>query len=211
MEPLQISGKNLTIDDVVAVAYGRSVALDPAALPAIERSRAAIEQLVAEGRIAYGVTTGFGRFKDKLISADQVKQLQLNLLRSHAVGVGPVLEEPVVRAMLLIRANTLAIGYSGVRPRIINLLLELLEKNVSPHIPSQGSLGASGDLAPLAHLALVLIGEGQATYRGELLDGSSALEKAGLSPVKLEAKEGVALINGTTLMAGLGAVTIRIA
>ncbi len=209
MEPLQISGKNLTINDVVAVANGRSVTLDPAALPAIERSRLAVEQLVAEGRIAYGVTTGFGRFKDKLISPDQVKQLQLNLLRSHAVGVGPVLEEPVVRAMLLIRANTLAIGHSGVRPQIINLLLELLEKNVSPHIPSQGSLGASGDLAPLAHLALVLIGEGQATYRGELLDGSSALEKAGLSPVKLEAKEGVALINGTTLMAGLGALSVR--
>ena len=114
MEPLQISGKNLTIDDVVAVANGRSATLDPAALPAIERSRLAVEQLVAEGRIAYGVTTGFGRFKDKLISPDQVKQLQLNLLRSHAVGVGPVLEEPVVRAMLLIRANTLAIGYSGV-------------------------------------------------------------------------------------------------
>ena len=160
MEPLQISGENLKIDDVVAVANGRSVTLSPSALPKIERSRAAVEQLVAEGRIAYGITTGFGRFKDQIISPDQVKQLQLNLVRSHAVGVGPLLDEQVVRAIMLVRLNTLAMGYSGVRPAIIELLIDMLNSGVHPIIPSQGSLGASGDLAPLAHLALVLIGEG---------------------------------------------------
>ena len=209
MTSLMISGQNLKVDDVVAVAKGRPVRLDPAALPNIERSRAAVEQLVAEGRIAYGITTGFGRFKDKLISSDQVKQLQLNLVRSHAVGVGPDLDEHVVRAMLLVRANTLALGYSGVRPKVIQLLLEMLNQGVHPCIPSQGSLGASGDLAPLAHLALVVIGEGEAQYQGERLDGRSALMKAGLEPIELEAKEGLALLNGTTQMVGTGALLVR--
>ena len=209
MTSLMISGQNLKVDDVVAVAKGRPVRLDPAALPNIERSRAAVEQLVAEGRIAYGITTGFGRFKDKLISSDQVKQLQLNLVRSHAVGVGPDLDEHVVRAMLLVRANTLALAYSGVRPKVIQLLLEMLNQGVHPCIPSQGSLGASGDLAPLAHLALVVIGEGEAQYQGERLDGRSALMKAGLEPIELEAKEGLALLNGTTQMVGTGALLVR--
>ena len=209
MTSLMISGQNLKVDDVVAVAKGRPVRLDPAALPNIERSRAAVEQLVAEGRIAYGITTGFGRFKDKLISSDQVKQLQLNLVRSHAVGVGPDLDEHVVRAMLLVRANTLALAYSGVRPKVIQLLLEMLNQGVHPCIPSQGSLGASGDLAPLAHLALVVIGEGEALYQGERLDGRSALMKAGLEPIELEAKEGLALLNGTTQMVGTGALLVR--
>lgn len=209
MNTLEITGQDLSVDDVVMVANGRFVTLSPTALPAIKRSRAAVEQLVANGQIAYGITTGFGRFKDKLISSEQVKQLQLNLLRSHAVGVGPALGERIVRAMLLVRANTLAIGYSGIRPDIIQLLLGMLNKGVHPHIPSQGSLGASGDLAPLAHLALVLIGEGQATYQGDLLDGGVALQKAGLLPVVLAAKEGLALINGTTFMVGMGALMVR--
>jgi histidine ammonia-lyase len=209
MDPLTITGRDLKIDDVVAVANGRTVVLDPNALPAIQRSRQAVEHLVAEGEIAYGVTTGFGRFKDKLIEPDQVWQLQLNLLRSHAVGVGPMLEERVVRGMLLVRANTLALGYSGVRPRIIQLLLDMLNRGVHPRIPAQGSLGASGDLAPLAHLALVLIGEGEATHQGEILDGTTALAHASLSPVELRAKEGLALINGTTLMVGMGALLVR--
>ncbi len=209
MTALMISGQDLAIDDVVAVAKGRAVALDLAALPKIERSRAAVTQLVAEGRIAYGITTGFGRFKDKLISRDQVKQLQLNLVRSHAVGVGPALDEEVVRAMLLVRANTLALGYSGVRPQVITLLLEMLNQGVQPCIPSQGSLGASGDLAPLAHLALVVIGEGEAHYQGERLDGATALRRAGLEPLELQAKEGLALLNGTTQMVGTGALLVR--
>ena len=178
MNPLTISGKQLKVDDVVAVANGRSVQLDPAALPAIQRSRQAVEELVARGEVVYGITTGFGRFKDKIISADEVRQLQVNLVRSHAVGVGPDLPERVVRAMLLVRANTLALGYSGVRPAVIQLLLDMLNRGVHPRIPAQGSLGASGDLAPLAHLALVLIGEGEAWVEGELQNGRSALARA---------------------------------
>ncbi len=209
METLVINGHELNIDDVVAVANGQPVTLDPAAIPAIQRSRDAVERLVNEGQIAYGVTTGFGRFKDRLIAPDQVRQLQLNLLRSHSVGVGPALDEKVVRSMLLVRANTLALGHSGVRLRIIQLPLDMLNRGVHPRIPAQGSLGASGDLAPLAHMGLVLIGEGQATYQGELLDGRTALARAGLSPIELEAKEGVAIINGTTLMVGMGALQVR--
>jgi len=209
MEPLLISGDTLAVDDVVAVAHGRAVRLDPAALPAIKRARAAVEQLVAEGRVAYGITTGFGRFKDKIISADQVRQLQLNLVRSHAVGVGPDLPEDVVRAMLLVRANTLALGHSGVRPAVIALLLDMLNAGVHPCIPSQGSLGASGDLAPLAHLALVLIGEGEALVEGARLDGRAALQRAALQPLELQAKEGLALLNGTTQMVAMGALLVR--
>lgn len=209
MNPLTISGKQLKVDDVVAVANGRSVQLDPAALPAIRRSRQAVEELVARGEVVYGITTGFGRFKDKIISADEVRQLQVNLVRSHAVGVGPDLPERVVRAMLLVRANTLALGYSGVRPTVIQLLLDMLNRGVHPRIPAQGSLGASGDLAPLAHLALVLIGEGEAWVEGELLNGRSALARAGLTPLELEAKEGLALLNGTAFMVGMGALLVR--
>ena len=209
MEPLQVSGENLEVDDVVEVARGRSVMLDPATVAGIERSQAAVERLVSEGQIAYGITTGFGRFKDKLISADQARQLQLNLVRSHAVGVGPYLDEQVVRAMMLVRANTLAKGYSGVHPRVINLLLEMINKGVHPRIPAQGSLGASGDLAPLAHLALVLIGEGEATVEGEVLDGRAALARVGLAPVVLESKDGLAVLNGTGQMVGQGALLVR--
>lgn len=201
--------EGLHIDDVVAVANGQSVALDAAALPAINRSRAAVEKLVTEGKIAYGITTGFGRFQDKPISPHQVKQLQLNLVRSHAAGVGPYLDELAVRAMLLVRAHTLALGYSGVRPQLIEMLLAMLNRGVHPRIPTQGSLGASGDLAPLAHLALVVIGEGEATFNGDTLDGRTALTRAGLTPVVLEAKEGLGLLNGTTFMVGLGALLVQ--
>jgi len=209
MDELLVSGHDLKVDDVVQVAHGQSVRLDPAALPGIKRSRAAVDRLVAEGQIAYGITTGFGRFKDRLISSSQAHQLQLNLVRSHAVGVGPLLDETVVRAMLLVRANTLALGHSGVRPAVIETLLEMLNHKVHPCIPSQGSLGASGDLAPLAHLALVLIGEGEAFYQGIKMTGKEALGRAGIAPLRLEAKEGLALLNGTALMVALGALLVR--
>ncbi|MCI0399563.1 MAG: histidine ammonia-lyase [Chloroflexi bacterium] len=209
MIPLVVSGNNLKVDDVVAVANGRPVTLDPAVLPRVERARAAVEAFVARGEVVYGITTGFGRFKDQIIDAAETRQLQQNLVRSHAVGVGPDLSEKIVRAMLLVRANTLALGYSGVRPEVIQLLLEMLNHGVHPRIPAQGSLGASGDLAPLAHLALVLIGEGQAHYQGELLDGRVALERASLSPLELRAKEGLALLNGTTQMVATGALLVR--
>lgn len=206
---LKLTGNNLQIDDVVAVANGESVMLDPSALPAIERSRAAVEQLVAEGRVAYGITTGFGRFKDKIIPPAQVKQLQLNLVRSHAAGVGKELDERTVRAMLLVRANTLALGYSGVRPIIIQTLIEMLNRGIHPCIPCQGSLGASGDLAPLAHLTLALIGEGEVMVQGKRLPSALALAQAGIAPVELQAKEGLALLNGTAMMVGMGALWVR--
>lgn len=206
---LNITGKDLQLDDVVAVADGASVVLDSAALPAIERSRAAVEQLVANGTVAYGITTGFGRFKDKIIRPDQVKQLQLNLVRSHAAGTGLELDERTVRAMLLTRANTLALGYSGVRPVVIQTMLDMLNHGIHPCVPCQGSLGASGDLAPLAHLALALIGEGEVMMNGERLSSRHALARAGIAPVELEAKEGLALLNGTALMVGLGALLVR--
>ncbi len=209
MNSLTISGNDLKIDDVIAVANGRSVQLDRNALPKIKQSRAAVEELVANGEVVYGITTGFGRFKDKIISAEEVKQLQINLVRSHAVGVGPDLPKEVVRAMLLVRANTLALGHSGVRPQLIELLLALLNHGIHPRIPAQGSLGASGDLAPLAHLALVLIGEGEAHVDGKLVNGRIALQSANLQPIQLQAKEGLAILNGTTFMVGMGALQVR--
>ena len=209
MKPLVISGRDLKIDDVMAVAQGQEVVLDTAVLPHINRSRRAVEKLVREGQIAYGITTGFGRFKDKFISADESLQLQLNLVRSHAAGTGPILPEPQVRAMLLARANTLAQGYSGVRPLVIQRLLDMLNLGVHPRVPAQGSLGASGDLAPLAHLTLPLIGEGEAFYNGTLMLGGEAMSAAGLEPITLQAKEGLALLNGTAFMVGLGALVVR--
>jgi len=208
-DPLIISGENLTIDDVVAVSEGREVGIHPDAVPKMKRSREAVEQLVADGRIAYGITTGFGRFKDKVISPDQVAQLQMNLVRSHAAGTGEELDEATVRAMLVIRANTLAMGYSGIRPSVVQLLVDMVNMGVHPCIPGRGSLGASGDLAPLAHMTLVLIGEGEALCHGRRLSGAEALQQAGLMPVTLSAKEGLALTNGTTLMAGLGTLLVR--
>ncbi|HID53985.1 MAG TPA: histidine ammonia-lyase, partial [Anaerolineae bacterium] len=209
MTPLIISGNELEVDDVVAVANGRPVQLSPDALPKIQQSRRAVEQLVADGEVVYGITTGFGRFKDKIISADQVAQLQVNLVRSHAVGVGPDLPPEVVRAMMLARANTLALGHSGVRVAVIQLLLEMLNRGVHPRVPAQGSLGASGDLAPSAHIALVMIGEGEAFVEGELVDGRTALTHANLTPLQLQAKEGLAILNGTGLMVGMGALLVR--
>jgi histidine ammonia-lyase len=207
--PVLINGNNLTLDAVVAVAQGRPAALDPAALPAIEQSRAAVQQLLAEGAVAYGITTGFGRFKDHVISADQARQLQRNLVLSHAAGVGAWLTPAEVRAMLLVRANTLAKGFSGVRPVVIERLLDLLTHNLLPCVPSRGSLGASGDLAPLAHLALPLIGEGEVWQGEQRVPGGAALRAAGLAPLVLEAKEGLALLNGTTMMVGKGALLVR--
>jgi histidine ammonia-lyase len=209
MEPLAIGNLPLQIDDVVGVAAGRQVRLDSAARPGLDRSRRAVESFVARGEPVYGVTTGFGRFKDQFIDPDQSEMLQRNLVRSHAVGTGPALPEQTVRAMMLARAHTLALGHSGVRPAVVELLVDLLNRAVHPCIPSQGSLGASGDLAPLAHLALVLIGEGEARFAGRLMTGGEALAAAGLTPLVLEAKEGLALLNGTTQMVAMGALLVR--
>lgn len=203
---ITLNGEHLTLDEVVAIADGAPVRLAEEALPRMARSRAAVEQFLARGEIVYGVTTGFGFFKDRVIPPDQVLELQRNLVRSHAAGVGPILSEREVRAMLAVRANTLAKGYSGVRPVVVETLIAMLNRGVHPVVPGQGSLGASGDLAPLAHLALVTIGEGEAIYQGERLAGSEALRRAGIPPLQLEAKEGLALLNGTALMTGVGAL-----
>lgn len=207
-ETLLLDGESLSIEQVVEVAYGEPgrprVALSPAAAARVTRSAEAVARLLEEGRIAYGITTGFGAFKDRVIARDQVELLQRNILLSHAVGVGAPFDIPATRAIMLIRANTLARGYSGVRRETLELLLEMLNRGVHPLIPEQGSLGASGDLAPLAHMSLVLIGEGEAQFAGERLAGREALERAGLQPVVLTAKEGLALTNGTSVMCALG-------
>jgi histidine ammonia-lyase len=208
MPPLPLTGRDLTIDNVIEVARGRrAVSLAPEAADRMRASRAVIERLVAEGTTVYGVTTGFGDLADVRIEPSQTAELQRNLVRSHAAGVGEPLPDEVVRAMLLLRANTLAVGLSGVRVEVAELLVGMLNGAIHPVVPSRGSLGASGDLAPLAHLALVVIGEGEATVDGSGPgDGRTALERAGLAPMVLEAKEGLALLNGTQLMAGIGAL-----
>ncbi len=180
----------------------------PSALKNMRASRQVIETVLHSGQIVYGVNTGFGALSNKRISDQELEQLQINLVRSHAVGTGPVLDPPIVRAMMLLRANTLAKGFSGVRPEVVSLLLDLLNHNITPVIPSQGSLGASGDLAPLAHLALVLMGEGEAVVNGKPMSGAKALKTAGLEPIVLEAKEGLALLNGTQMMTALGILTL---
>ncbi len=208
MTEIVLDGESLKIDDVWdAAVLGGDAVLGDRARTRVQACHEAVMRLVEQGEIAYGVTTGFGAFKRKLIAPAQTAALQVNLLRSHAAGVGPLADETTVRAMLLVRANTLAKGYSGVRPLVIDTLLALLRKQVYPVVPQQGSLGASGDLAPLAHLALVLIGEGEAVYQGERLPGGEALRRAGIAPLTLLAKEGVALINGTAFMTALGALT----
>ena len=203
-------GVPLSIADVVQVArYRAPAALAREARSAIVASRDYVDALVAADRTVYGITTGFGRLASVRIAAADVRQLQRNLLLSHAMGVGTPLGTEVVRAMLLLRAQSLAFGCSGIRLSVIELLIECLNRAVHPIVPCQGSVGASGDLAPLAHLALPLIGEGQAEYHGAVMSGRDALRAAGLEPVTLEAKEGLALINGTQAMTAIGALVLH--
>jgi histidine ammonia-lyase len=208
MPPLPLTGRDLTIDNVVEVARGRrSVALDPAAADRMRASRAVVERIVADGTTAYGITTGFGDLADVRIEPARTAELQRNLVRSHAAGVGEPLDDEIVRSILLLRANALAVGLSGVRVEVVELLLAMLNAAVHPVVPSRGSLGASGDLAPLAHVALVLIGEGEASVDGAGPgSGADAMARAGLAPLTLEAKEGLALLNGTQLMQAVGAM-----
>ncbi|UFP95237.1 histidine ammonia-lyase [Gloeobacter morelensis] len=207
---LVLDGCSLAVDDVVAVARGGvPVRLAPASLEAVRRSRAFVEALLEGDEIVYGITTGFGYFKNRRIPRSAVEQLQQNLLVSSAAGVGEPFGREVVRAMLLLRANTLALGYSGVRPETLQLLIAMLNRGVHPVVPCRGSVGASGDLAPLAHLALVLTGEGEAEVGGGVLPGAAALARVGLEPIRLGAKEGLALINGTQAMSALGALTVH--
>jgi len=204
-----VSGADLTVADVEAVArWGAPVVLDPAARVRMDRSRAVVEELVAADAVVYGVTTGVGALADRSIGRDDAERLQVNLLMSHAAGVGEPLPRDVVRAMLLLRANTLALGYSGARPLVAERLLELLNRQLHPVVPAQGSVGASGDLAPLAHLALPLIGRGQVELGGHHMPALVALRELDLEPLTLEAKEGLALLNGTQLMSAIGALLL---
>jgi histidine ammonia-lyase len=197
-------GETLAIEDVVAVARGEDVELSPAARQRMEASRGVVEAVVRGGETVYGVTTGLGSLANVRLSGEEIRDLHHNLLRSHAVGVGPPLSEWEVRAMLLLRAHCLALGYSGVRPAVAERLIDFLNHEVYPWVPEQGSLGASGDLAPLAHLALPLIGEGVVSFEGEPAPAAEALERAGLEPLELEPKEGLSLINGTQGMLAVG-------
>jgi histidine ammonia-lyase len=206
----ELTGADLTIDDVWAVAVeGRPAALAEPAREKMNKAREVVERAATgAGEHTYGVNTGFGRFVSRSIPTELSRELQLRLLRSHACGVGERYPDEVVRAAMLLRANTLAKGYSGARPEVVELLLECLNRGLVPHVPSRGSVGASGDLAPLAHLALPLVGEGEASYGGQRLTGAEALAAAGLAPLELEAKEGLSLINGTQFMAALGALAL---
>jgi len=201
-----LTGDDLRVAEVWDVAVlGAPVALAEETWPKLEAARELVER-VAKGEHTYGVNTGFGRFVSRTIPEELVEELQLRLLRSHACGVGDPYPPEVVRAAMLLRANALAKGYSGVRIETVQLLVECLNRGVLPFVPARGSVGASGDLAPLAHLALPLVGEGQAWVEGSLLEGAEALGSVGLEPIRLRAKEGLSLINGTQFMAAMGAL-----
>ena len=223
MQALHISGNDLSLSDVREVVYERRpVLLDPDARERVNAARAVVDELVENNELAYAITTGVGKLSDVRIEPAQIRELQVNLLRSHAVGVGEPLSEHEVRAMILLRANSLAKGYSGVRPIVVDTLCLLLNRGVHPVVPSQGSVGASGDLAPLAHLALALIGEGEAFYadpkskRGRRagdpharrINSAQALKRADIKPLVLEAKEAISLINGTQAMVAVGSLAL---
>src|ERR671931_1202892 len=205
---IRLTGDDLRIEDVWAAAVGgASAELSDEARTKMRAARELVERAAHGAREhTYGVNTGFGRFVSRSIPEELTGELQVRLLRSHACGVGEPYPPEIVRAAMLLRANALAKGNSGARVETVELLLECLNRGVLPHVPSRGSVGASGDLAPLAHLALPLVGEGSAWYEGELLDGDEALRRAGLAPVTLVAKEGLSLINGTQFMAAQGAL-----
>ena len=206
---LELQGQQLTLQQIVDVALGREhVTLGAEARARVEQARQVVQNIVTEGRTVYGVNTGFGKLSDVSIAQSDLLQLQLNLVRSHSCGLGDPLPEAEARAMMLLRANVLACGFSGARPLVIETLIAMLEKGVTPVIPEKGSVGASGDLAPLSHLALAAIGEGEVFYKGERLAASTALEQAQIAPLQLEVKEGLALLNGTQAMGAVGALGI---
>ncbi|MEH7885211.1 histidine ammonia-lyase [Bacillus sp. JJ1609] len=202
-----LTGSTLTLDQIKQVCYQEEVVtISPDSMRKVEESRAAVDKIVAEKRTIYGINTGFGKFSDVIIEEHDVNALQLNLIRSHACGVGEPFPEVVSRAMILLRLNALIKGFSGIRPVIVERLTELLNLKIHPVVPQQGSLGASGDLAPLSHLALVLLGEGKVFYQGEVRKTGEVYKQKGLEPIVLQAKEGLALINGTQAMTAMGVV-----
>jgi histidine ammonia-lyase len=206
---MELKGEQISLVQLAAVALGgEAVQISPVPRPRILTSRKAIEQIVERDAVVYGVNTGFGKLSDVRIPQTELRQLQLNLVRSHACGIGNPLSEAEVRAMMVLRANVLALGFSGIRFEVIELLCEMLNRRVCPVVPEKGSVGASGDLAPLAHLALSLIGEGEAFFEGERMTSAEALQHAQLKPLQLEAKEGLALLNGTQAMHAVGGLAL---
>src|SRR5438270_3222861 len=206
---MELRGLPLSLSDIAAVALkNESVKISATVHERIGASRKLIDTIVARETIVYGVNTGFGKLADVRIPADQISDLQLNLVRSHACGIGSPLSEAEVRAMLLLRANVLSLGFSGIRLEVIELLCEMLNRRVHPVVPEKGSVGASGDLAPLAHIALAVIGEGESFFEGKRMESSEALRLAKLRPVQLQAKEGLALLNGTQAMHAVGGLSV---
>lgn len=209
MSIVYIDGEKLTIEDIVKVARkGYKVQLTEEAIKKVEKSRELVDRFVEEERVVYGITTGFGKFSDVAISKEETQDLQRNLIISHSCGVGNPFGEEIVRAIMLLRANALAKGFSGIRLSTLKVLIDMINNEVHPVIPEKGSLGASGDLAPLSHMVLVMLGEGEAFYKGERLAGSKAMEKAGIDTINLTSKEGLALINGTQVMTAVGALAV---
>src|SRR4029079_4779234 len=207
---IYLNGQRLTLQQISDVAHGKEqVALADEARVRVEKAQRVVKQIVDEGRSVYGVNTGFGKLSDVSIETGQLRDLQLNLVRSHSCGLGNPLSVAEARAMLLLRANVLAAGYSGARPVVIETLLTMLERGVTPVVPEKGSVGASGDLAPLAHLASTAIGEGEAFYQGERMPSALALQRAEITPLQLEVKEGLALLNGTQAMGAVGALALH--
>src|SRR5437762_11014387 len=206
---MELNGQTLTLTEIATMAFGEApVKVSSSARSRVLASRKVIEDIVGRDDIVYGVSTGFGKLSDVRIPHDALVELQLNLVRSHACGIGNPLSEPEARAMMLLRANVLALGFSGIRLEMIEMLCEMLNRRIYPVIPEKGSVGASGDLAPLAHLALTLIGEGEAFFLGERMESGKALSRAGLEPQRLEAKEGLALLNGTQAMHAVGGLAL---
>jgi histidine ammonia-lyase len=206
---MELKGESISLSQLAAVAHnGEAVKISALARPRILASRKVVEEIIARDAVVYGVTTGFGKLSDVRIPRDALNELQLNLVRSHACGIGEPLSEPEVRAMMLLRANVLTLGFSGIRLEIIQMLGEMLNCRVHPVVPAKGSVGASGDLAPLAHLALTIIGEGEAFLDGERMESSEALRRAKLRPATLGAKEGLALLNGTQAMHAVGGLAL---
>jgi histidine ammonia-lyase len=209
MNPLKINGDTLTFDELREVVYEhRPVLLAPDARQKVDAARKVVDKLVRENRVAYAITTGVGKLSDVHIEPAQNRQLQVNLIRSHSAGVGEPLSQEETRAMMVLRANSLAKGFSGVRSEVINLLCEMVNRKIHPVIPSQGSVGASGDLAPLAHLALAMIGEGEVIYENAHINSAQAMRRAQLKPLVPEAKEAISLINGTQAMLAVGTLAL---
>ncbi len=206
---IKIDGSSLTLQDFIAITrHGEPVELTAAAIAAVDKARQLVDDIVEEKRVVYGISTGFGRFSEVSISKEETAQLQRNLIISHSCGVGQPFAKDIARGVVLLRANALAKGNSGVRRSTIQTMIDMLNKGVTPVIPEKGSLGASGDLAPLSHMVLVMLGEGEAWYQGARLSGAEAMQSAGIAPIELTSKEGLGLINGTQVMTSVGAHTL---